>query len=63
MWLAKFPAKEDRQDIGAWELVARQLAHRAGVWMPEARGLKLTEQHLTYCAKRFDREGQGPTAS
>jgi serine/threonine-protein kinase HipA len=63
LWLAKFPAKDDRQDVGAWELVARKLAHRAGIWMPAARGLKLTDRHLTYCAQRFDRDGQGPAAS
>ncbi|WOO32056.1 type II toxin-antitoxin system HipA family toxin [Diaphorobacter limosus] len=58
LWLAKFPARDDRYDVGAWELVARNLAQRAGIWMPEARGLRLTDRHLTYCAKRFDREGQ-----
>ncbi len=57
LWIAKFPAKDDRYDVGAWELVARNLAHRAGIWMSEAQGLKLTERHLTYCAKRFDRDG------
>lgn len=57
LWIAKFPAMEDRYDVGAWELVARNLAHRAGIWMPEAQGRKLTERHLTYCAKRFDRDG------
>jgi len=63
LWIAKFPAKDDRYDVGAWELVARNLAHRAGIWMPEAQGLRLTDRHLTYCAKRFDREGQVADAS
>ncbi len=63
LWIAKFPAKDDRHDVGAWELVARNLAHRAGIWMPEAQCLKLTDRHLTYCTKRFDREGQGTDAS
>lgn len=57
LWLAKFPAKDDRYDVGAWELVARNLAQRAGIWVPEARGLRLTDRHLSYCAKRFDRDG------
>lgn len=57
LWLAKFPAKDDRYDVGAWELVARNLAQRAGIWMSEARGMRLTDRHLTYCAKRFDRDG------
>lgn len=63
LWLAKFPAMDDRHDVGAWELVAHHLAQRAGIWMPEAQGLKLTDRHLTYCAKRFDRDGQGADAS
>ncbi len=57
LWIAKFPAKDDRHDVGAWELVTRNLAHRAGIWVPEAQGLKLTDRHLTYCSKRFDRQG------
>jgi hypothetical protein len=44
LWLAKFPAKDDRYDVGAWELVARNLAQRAGIWMSEARGMRLTDR-------------------
>lgn len=63
LWLAKFPAKDDRMDVGSWELLARNLAERVGICMPPARGLKLTDRHLTYCAQRFDRVGTGADSS
>lgn len=55
LWLAKFPAKDDRYDIGAWEYVARQLAAHAGVTMPAARLEALGGDYRTYCSYRFDR--------
>lgn len=57
LWMAKFPARDDRYDVGAWEWVVHNLARQAGVEMAPARGLRLTDRHLTYCAKRFDRRG------
>lgn len=55
LWLAKFPAKDDRYDIGAWEYLARQLAVHAGVTMPAARLEALGGDYRTYCSYRFDR--------
>jgi serine/threonine-protein kinase HipA len=55
LWLAKFPAKDDRHDIGAWEYVTRQLAEPAGVRMPAARLENLGGDFRTYCSRRFDR--------
>lgn len=55
LWLAKFPAKDDRYDIGAWEFVTQLLAQRAGVHMPAARLETLDGPFRTYCALRFDR--------
>lgn len=57
LWIAKFPAKEDRYDVGAWEWVTRNLAQRAGIWVPQAQCLRLTDRYLTYCSARFDRNG------
>ncbi|MDR2557164.1 MAG: HipA domain-containing protein, partial [Bacteroidales bacterium] len=31
LWIAKFPSKEDRIDVGAWEMVANELAKKAGI--------------------------------
>ncbi|HET6570909.1 MAG TPA: type II toxin-antitoxin system HipA family toxin [Solirubrobacterales bacterium] len=58
LWIAKFPSREDRRDVGAWEEVAMRLAALAGVEVPETRLLSLGSPHSTFCAKRFDRAGQ-----
>ncbi|MCP5065247.1 MAG: HipA domain-containing protein, partial [bacterium] len=54
--MAKFPSRKDTKDIGAWELVANRLAARAGITVPEARGLRLSgSSYTTFLSKRFDR--------
>ncbi|MBZ8139690.1 HipA domain protein [Rubrivivax gelatinosus] len=63
LWLAKFPAKDDRYDLGAWEFVTQQLALRAGVVMPEARLEALGGDFRSYCAQRFDRIRHGGAES
>ncbi len=57
LWLAKFPAQEDRNDVGAWEFLLNKLARRAGIQVPEARLEELSPRYRTYCAARFDRHG------
>lgn len=59
LWIAKFPAKDDRYDVGAWEHVTRELARRCGIQVPEARTAVLGSDHHTYCARRFDRVAGG----
>jgi serine/threonine-protein kinase HipA len=55
--LAKFPSKHDTHDVGAWELVAHRLAERAGITVPEARPVRMTESpYTTFLATRFDRD-------
>ncbi len=56
LWLAKFPAREDRYDVGGWEYLVHQLAVRAGIQVPSARLEHLTERHSTFCVARFDRQ-------
>ena len=59
LWIAKFPAIDDDRDIGAWEMLAYQLAIRANIQMPPARLLKLGSDYRTFAVKRFDRvDGQ-----
>ena len=54
--LAKFPSREDRRDIGAWELVANRLAAKAGIDVPLTRALRVPESaYTTFLARRFDR--------
>ncbi len=57
LWIAKFPSREDRYDVGAWEQVAARLAAAAEIEVPESRLLSLGSRHRTYCARRFDRLG------
>jgi serine/threonine-protein kinase HipA len=56
LWLAKFPAHDDRRDVGAWEYFACQLARTAGVHVCESRLLDFGSRYRTYAVKRFDRE-------
>jgi len=55
LWLAKFPAQEDRRDVGHWEFLTFQLSMAAGIDMPPARVLKLSNRGHTFAVQRFDR--------
>lgn len=58
--IAKFPSRQDRRDIGAWELVANRLAAKAGIDVPDARPSQLGDSpYTTFVVKRFDRTGNG----
>ncbi len=57
LWIAKFPARDDDRDVGAWEFVTHQMATKAGIDVPEARLLRLNNDFHTFCTKRFDRAG------
>ena len=57
--LAKFPARGDSRDVGAWEWVLNRLAGQGGVAVPESRLLRVDEQGHTFIARRFDRAGLG----
>lgn len=57
--IAKFPSRNDEWDMGAWEYVTNRLAKRAGLSVPDARVLKLTEDGHTYISRRFDRNAAG----
>lgn len=55
MWIAKFPSRNDQVDVGAWEMVAHNLALRCGIQVPEARIMRFSEAGSTFLVKRFDR--------
>jgi serine/threonine-protein kinase HipA len=59
LWLAKFPAHDDRRDVGAWEHLAWQLAVRAGIDVPDARSLRFAGPRHSFCVRRFDRVDGG----
>lgn len=55
LWIAKFPAHEDRYDVGAWEFLVHHLARKAGIWVPDSRLEHLSDRYRTFCVSRFDR--------
>lgn len=59
LWIAKFPGKNDDKDIGAWEMVANDLANSAGLNIAEGRFMKLSSNYHTFLTKRFDRTNDG----
>jgi serine/threonine-protein kinase HipA len=56
LWIAKFPSRNDRKDIGAWEMVVNMLAKNAGINVAEANIKKFSGKYHTYLSKRFDRD-------
>jgi serine/threonine-protein kinase HipA len=57
MWIAKFPARDDRHDVGTWEFIVHSLADKAGISVPQSRVEQLTDKFGTFCVSRFDRVG------
>jgi serine/threonine-protein kinase HipA len=55
LWIAKFPAKDDRYDIGAWEYIVHRLARNAGIWVPQSELRYVGARYGTFCVARFDR--------
>jgi serine/threonine-protein kinase HipA len=59
LWIAKFPAMDDRYDVGGWEYLAHGLATKAGIVVPDARLECLSDRYGTFCSARFDRVDAG----
>lgn len=55
LWIAKFPSRNDEKDVAAWEMVANQLAIKAGLNIAEGKLQKFNNKYHTYLTKRFDR--------
>lgn len=58
LWIAKFPSRSDRQDIGAWEAVAMQLARACGITVSDF-DLVRYNRYATFLTRRFDRTSDG----
>lgn len=56
LWIAKFPSKNDTIDKGAWEMLAYELAIKAGINMAPSKIEKIAGKFNTFFTKRFDRE-------
>jgi serine/threonine-protein kinase HipA len=59
LWIAKFPSNNDERDIGAWEMVANELASKAGLTVAEGTIGQYKSKYNTYLTKRFDRTVKG----
>lgn len=57
LWIAKFPSRGDRYDVGGWEYLVHRLASASKVEVPEANLARLSEQYRTFRVRRFDRRG------
>lgn len=62
VWIAKFPSRTDRHDVGAWQSVLASLAAKAGIAVAEHRLLDLGGEYRTFAARRFDRTVDGRRA-
>ena len=58
LWIAKFPSRNDRTDVGAWEAVAMTLAARCGVEVAPFEVVRYG-QYATFMTRRFDRNDEG----
>lgn len=56
LWIAKFPSRSDRYDMGAWEYVVHQLALRSGIRVSQAQARRFSDEGHTFLARRFDRD-------
>ena len=59
LWIAKFPSKNDTDNIGAWEMVTYELAIQSGIDMAECKAEKFSSNQHTFLTKRFDRTTEG----
>ena len=57
LWIAKFPSRHDEVDVGAWEMVAHDLAALCGLNVPEAKCIAFSDRGSTFLVRRFDRDG------
>lgn len=55
LWIAKFPGRTDTRDMATWEMLAHQLAVKAGLRVAEAGLQQFGGGHRTFMTRRFDR--------
>ncbi|MBE5948592.1 MAG: type II toxin-antitoxin system HipA family toxin [Lachnospiraceae bacterium] len=57
LWIAKFPSKNDTNNIGAWEKIVHDLARMCGLNVPDSKLETFSKLGSTFLVKRFDRNG------
>ena len=57
LWIVKFPSRNDRWDIGGWEMVVNELAAKSGIEVSKAQAQKYHHKSFhSFLTRRFDRE-------
>lgn len=56
LWIAKFPSAGDEHNVGAWEMVAFEIASAAGLKVAPSIIKKFSGNYHTFINKRFDRD-------
>ena len=59
LWIAKFPSKNDLDNVGGWEMVTYEMAIAAGINMAKSKAQKFSSNAHTFLTKRFDRTSAG----
>ena len=59
LWIAKFPSRKDRRDVGAWEAVCYDMARKSGINVSDFMTERFNDKYHTFLTKRFDRTDQG----
>ncbi len=59
LWIAKFPSKNDSDDVGFLEMLAYTMATKCGINMAESKAQKFRGRQHTFLTKRFDRTPAG----
>ena len=59
LWIAKFPSRNDKTNIGAWEALTMQLAQGCGIHVAPFEVKYLNNKHAIFLTQRFDRDEKG----
>lgn len=59
LWIAKFPSRKDRRDVGAWEAVCCDMARKSGIKVSDFMTERFNDKYHTFLTKRFDRTDEG----
>ncbi len=58
-WIAKFPSKNDEDDMGLWEALTNALARACGITVPDMLVDQVGDKHHLVRSLRFDRTPDG----
>lgn len=59
LWIAKFPSVNDTYNVGAWEMVANEMAQHVGIEIAQGMTRQFNSENNTFLSRRFDRTDQG----